>query len=292
MQDFDYVSAKTLKEAVSLLNRHGDQACVLSGGTDILVQLREGRRKARLVVDIKGIPQLNQLSCTKAKGLTLGAAVPCCQIYEDKTIAKAYPGLIDAVSLIGGIQIQGRATVGGNLCNASPAADTIPALIALGAVCTIAGPKGTRKVRVEDFCVAPGRTALKKGELLVSIHLPPPKPRSGAYFLRFIPRNEMDIAVVNAGASVLLDARKQTFVSARIALGAVAPTPLFIPEAGEALVGKSVSDGAVSEAAEIAKAAARPISDMRGAAEQRRHLCGVLARRALQGAIQRAKGGN
>jgi carbon-monoxide dehydrogenase medium subunit len=292
LQDFDYVSAKTLKEAVSLLRRHGDQACVLSGGTDLLVQLREGRRKARLVVDVKGISQLNQLSYTKTKGLTLGAALPCCQIYEDKTIAKAYPGLIDAVSLIGGIQIQGRATVGGNLCNASPAADTIPALIALGAICTVAGAKGTRKVRVEDFCVAPGRTALKKGELLVSIHLPPPRPRSGACFLRFIPRNEMDIAVVNAGASVLLDSRKQTFVSARIALGAVAPTPLFIPEAGEALVGKPVSDGAIEEAAEIAKAAARPISDMRGTAEQRRHLCGVLARRALQGAIQRAKGGN
>ncbi|MSS72738.1 MAG: xanthine dehydrogenase family protein subunit M [Candidatus Latescibacteria bacterium] len=291
MQDFDYVSAKTLKEAVSLLNKHGDQACVLSGGTDLIVQLREGRRKARLVVDVKDIPQLNQMSYTKTKGLTLGAAVPCCRVYEDKAIAQAYPGLIDAASLIGGVQIQGRATVGGNLCNASPAADTIPALIALGAVCTVTGPKGTRKVRVEDFCTAPGRTALKKGELLVSLHLPPPKPRSGAFFLRFIPRNEMDIAVVNAGASVVLDAKKKTFVSARIALGAVAPTPLFVTGAGEALAGKPVSDESIEAAAEIAKAAARPISDMRGTAEQRRHLSGVLTRRALQGAIERAKGG-
>lgn len=291
MQDFEYVSAKTLKEAVSLLSKKGDHARALAGGTDLIVQLREGRRRAELVVDVKDIPELNRLSYSAKTGLTLGAAVPCCQIYEDRTVARAYPGLIDAVSLIGGIQIQGRASVGGNLCNASPAADTIPALIALGAVCTVGGLRGRRKVRVEDFCVAPGRTVLKKGELLVSVHLPPPMPRSGAYFLRFIPRNEMDIAVVNAGASVVLDARKRAFVSARIALGAVAPTPLFVAEAGEALAGRPVSDEAVEEAAELARAAAKPISDMRGTAEQRRHLCGVLTRRALQGAIQRARGG-
>lgn len=289
MQDFEYVSAKTLKEAVSLLNKKGDHASILAGGTDLLVQLREGRRKADLVVDVKDIPELNRLSYNSRTGLTFGASVPCCQICEDKAVAKAYPSLIDAASLIGGIQIQGRATVGGNLCNASPAADTIPALIALGAVCTIAGPRGKRKVPVEDFCIAPGRTVLKKGEVLVSLHLPPPRPRSGAYFLRFIPRNEMDIAVVNAGASVLLDAKKQTFISARIALGAVAPTPLFVTEAGDALAGKPVSDEAIEAAAEVAKAAAKPISDMRGTAEQRRHLSGVLTRRALQGAIQRAK---
>lgn len=291
LHDIDYVSAKTVKEAVALLNKHGDRACVLSGGTDILVQLREGRRKARLVVDVKGIPELSRMSYNAKTGLTLGAAVPCCQIYEDKAVARAYPGLIDAVSLVGGIQIQGRASVGGNLCNASPAADTIPALIALGAVCTVAGPKGKRKVKAEDFCVSPGRTALKKGELLVSVHIPAPKPRSGAHFLRFIPRNEMDIAVVNAGASVVLDAKKRTFISARIALGAVAPTPLFVADAGASLAGKPVSEEAVEAAAEIARAAARPISDMRGTAEQRTHLAGVLARRALQGAIERAKGG-
>ena len=291
MQDFDFVSAKTLKEAVSLLNRKRDHTYLLAGGTDLIVLLREGKRKANLVVDVKNIPQLNRLSYSAKQGLTLGASVPCCQIYEDKAVVKAYPGLIDAVSLIGGIQIQGRASVGGNLCNASPAADTIPILIALGAVCSIAGPRGTRRVPVEDFCVAPGRTVLKKGELLVSLNFRSPKPRSGAFYLRFIPRNEMDIAVVGAGASVVLDARKKNFESVRLGLGAVAPTPLFAREAGEALKGKPVSDASIDLAVEAARMAARPISDMRGTAAYRRHLVGVLTRRALEGAIQRAKGG-
>lgn len=253
------------------------------------MQLREGRREARLVLDVKHIPELNELHHDSQRGLRLGAAVPCCRIYEDDTVAKAYPGLIDAVLLVGGIQIQSRASVGGNLCNASPAADTIPPLIAYGAVAVIAGKDGTHEVPVEQFCTAPGRTVLKPGQFLVCLKLPAPKPRTGAAYLRFIPRNEMDIAVVGAGAAVTLDESKTRCTAARIALAAVAPTPLVVPEAGQALVDGPVSDRLIDKAASLAQAASRPISDMRGDAEYRRHLVGVLTRRALQTAFQRAK---
>lgn len=289
MQAFDYASARTVKDAVALLTRHGDRACILAGGTDIIVQVREGRRSLDLLLDIKEIPEVNQLSYDPANGLRLGAAVPCYKIYENTQIAAAYPGLIDAVSLIGGIQIQGRATVGGNLCNASPAADTTPALIALKTTCLIAGPNGTREIPVEQFCTGPGRTILQKGEFLVSFHILPPQKHSGAYYLRFIPRNEMDIAVVGAGASVVLNPDHTRFVSARVALGAVAPTPLLATEAGEILAGKEISEENIQKAAEAAQTITRPIDDMRGTAIYRRHLVGVLTRRALRGAIERAK---
>jgi carbon-monoxide dehydrogenase medium subunit len=289
LQAFDYASARTVDEAVSLLTQHGERARILAGGTDIIVQVREGRRSVDLLLDIKKIPEVNQLSYDPINGLRIGAAVPCYKIYEHAEIAAAYPGLIDAVSLIGGIQIQGRATLGGNLCNASPAADTIPALIVLQATCLIAGPQGTREIPVERFCTGPGRTILQRGEFLLSFHLPPPQKHSGARYLRFIPRNEMDIAVVGVGASVILNEAHTRFVSARIALGAVAPTPLLAVEAGEMLAGKEISEESIQRAAEAAQAIARPISDMRGTAAYRRHLVGVLTRRALQGAIQRAK---
>ena len=289
MQAFDYAAPHSVDEAVSLLEQRGDQARMLGGGTDIIVQVREGRRRVALLVDVKRIPELNHLTYDSQQGLIVGAAVPCYKIYGDAAIAAAYPGLIDAVSLVGGTAIQGRATVGGNLCNASPAADTIPPLIVLEATCVIAGPQGRREVPVEDFCTAPGRTVLQNGELLVAMRLPPPRPRSGAFYLRFIPRNEMDIAVVGAGASVRLTEDRTAFVAARVALGAVAPTPLLVNEAAAALVGKPISDEAIQAAAEAAQAAARPIDDMRGTIAFRRHLSGVLTRRALQGAIQRAK---
>ena len=289
MYAFDFVSARSVDEVVSALAADGDGARILAGGTDIVPQLQEGRRRVKVLVDLKGVPESRALSCDPEAGLRLGAAVPCCEIYEHSAVAASYPGLVDAASLIGSVQIQSRASVGGNLCNASPAADTIPALIALGAVCRIAGADGKREVPVEDFCIAPGRTVLQQGEFLLSLHLPPPEPNSGAHYLRFIPRNEMDIAVVGVGASVVLDAEKKAILSARVALGAVAPTPLLVREAGEALVGAEIANGAIDEAVALAKAAARPITDMRGTAEQRRHLAGVLTRRALQGAIQRAK---
>jgi carbon-monoxide dehydrogenase medium subunit len=290
LQDFEYAAVKSIDEAVSLLRSHGEKACVLSGGTDLLVQLREGRKSAGLVVDIKRIPEVNQLVFDPQQGLVIGACVPCLRICDDPLMMRSYPGLVDALSLIGGTQIQGRASVGGNLCNASPAADSIPALIVHHALAVIAGPEGERELPVEDFCTGPGQNALKQGELLVAVRVPPVVRGGGAGYLRFIPRNEMDIAVVGAGASVVLNEEKTGFVSARISLGAVAPTPLLVREAGDFLAGRPISPDAIQEAARLAGAAARPIADMRGTIEQRRHLAQVLVRRALHVAIERARG--
>ena len=288
MKWFDYATPPSVGEAVGLLTAHPG-ARLLAGGTDLLVQLRAGRKETDLVVDLKHIPELNALEYDPVRGLTIGAAVPCHRIYRDPTVARAYPALVEMASLIGGTQIQGRASLGGNLCNAAPSADSVPLLIALRAVCRISGPRGAREIAVEDFCTAPGRNVLQSGELLVSLHLPPPAPHSGARYLRFIPRNEMDIAVAGAGVEVVLDNGK--FRSARIALTAVAPTPLFVREAGDALAGQPVNDTTIARAADIARASAKPITDMRGTADYRRHLCGVLTRRALETAIQRAREG-
>lgn len=287
MQAFAYARAHSVTEAVALLQQEG-QARLLAGGTDLIVGLREQRVHTPLVVDVKAIPELSELAFDPANGLQIGAAVPCHRIYNDAAIAAAYPGLIDAVKLIGGVQIQGRASLGGNLCNASPAADSIPTLIAHAAVCLIAGPQGERRLPVEEFCTAPGKTALQPGELLVALHLPPPAPGFGAAYLRFTPRNEMDIAVVGAGVALQLAAGGATVTAARIALGAVAPKPLYAPEAGAALVGRPLTNATIAEAAELARAAARPIDDMRGTARYRRHLAGVLTQRALAIAQRRA----
>lgn len=289
MQAFEYVRAQTAAEVVTLLSNQAETVRILNGGTDLLVQLREGRRQADRLVDIKQLPEANELSYDPIAGLRLGAAVACYRVCDDALVPHVYPGLIDAVSLIGGTQIQGRATVGGNLCNASPAADSIPALIVHRAVCVITGPGGRRETPVEDLCLAPGQTVLQRGEFLLALRVPPPEPGFGAAYLRFIPRNEMDIAVVGSGAAVVLDERRATIISARIALGAVAPTPLLAYEAGEYLAGKSISAESLAEAARMAQEAARPITDMRGTIAQRQHLVGVLTRRALEKAIERAR---
>jgi CO/xanthine dehydrogenase FAD-binding subunit len=288
MQPFRYIRAQNAEHAATLLQQQNGRARILAGGTDLIVALREHRIEADLVIDIKGIPEVDELTFDAHDGLRLGAAVPCHRIYRHAEVVRHYPGLIDAASLIGGIQIQGRASLGGNLCNASPAADSIPALIVHSAICDIALPQTRRRVPVEEFCTAPGKTVLGRGEFLASLHLPPPPPGFGAAYLRFIPRNEMDIAVVGVGAAVQLDASRRRIVAARIALGAVAPTPLFVREAGDALIGAEVSEAALMHAAQIAQAAARPISDMRGTAEFRRHLVGVLTQRALMQAVARA----
>lgn len=290
MKNFEYLAPRTLREAVRLLAEKGEQARVLAGGTDLIVQMRNRRRQPERVVDIKNVPELNKITYTARKGLRIGAAVPCSRIYSDAEVVARYPGLVDAVAIIGGIQIQGRASLGGNLCNSSPSGDSIPALIAHGAVAEIAGPDGQREVAVEDFCTAPGRNVLRPGELVVALRLPTPGKGTGAHYQRFIPRNEMDIAVVGVGACVELTNRGKDFKSVRIALAAVAPTPLFARQASELLAGRPVSDEAIAEAAEAAKAIARPITDMRGTAEFRLHLVGVLTRRVLQGAVKRARG--
>jgi CO/xanthine dehydrogenase FAD-binding subunit len=286
VKDFEYAAPRSLEAAAKLFDG-SRKALLLAGGTDLLVQLRSGRKSADLVVDVKHIPEMNEIRCDPAHGLTLGAAVPCYRIYGDAAVSRAYPALIEVAALIGGTQIQGRASIGGNLCNAAPSADAIPILIALSATCRIAGAGGARTLAVEDFCTGPGRNSLQPGELLVSLHLPPAGKRSGSKYLRFIPRNEMDIAVAGAGVAVELE--DGVFRSARIALSSVAPTPLYVREAGEWLAGKPVNAESIHAAAEMAKAAAKPITDMRGPIEYRKHLCAVLTRRALEAAVQQAR---
>src|SRR4051794_5870244 len=227
MKDFDYAAPTSLSEATALLARANGRARILAGGTDLLVQMREHLRDADLIVDVKRIPELRELAYEPRQGLRLGASVPCYRIYEHPEIAKAYPALVDATRIVGGWQIQSRASVGGNLCNSSPAADTIPSLIALGATCVIAGPKGQREVKVEEFCTGPGKNILQPGELLVTLGFPPPAAKSGSAYERFIPRNEMDIAVAGAGSWNQLSGDGKTVERAQIGLAAVAPTPKF-----------------------------------------------------------------
>jgi carbon-monoxide dehydrogenase medium subunit len=290
LKDFEYVAPRTLREAVASMAEKGDKARALAGGTDLIVQMRIKRHQPDRVVDVKFVPELNELSYGPRRGLVIGAAVPCHRIYGDSEVVERYPGLVDSASIIGGIQIQGRATIGGNLCNSTPSADTIPALIAYSAKCEIVGPNGKRTVPAEDFCTGPGQNVLQPGELLVALHIPPSRKNTGAHYLRFIPRNEMDIAVVGVGAFVELANRRKEFKQVRIALASVAPTPVFARQASDLLVGREVNDEAIAEVAEAAKAAAKPISDMRGTAEYRIHLVGVLTKRALNGAVSRARG--
>jgi carbon-monoxide dehydrogenase medium subunit len=288
VKNFDYAAPGTLEEATALLAGASGTARVLAGGTDLLVQLREHLRDAELVVDVKKIPQLMERSFSPTTGLRLGASVPCHRVYEDAEIAAAYPALAEAARIIGGWQIQSRASVGGNLCNASPAGDTIPPLMALDGRCQVVGSDGRRELRVEAFCTGPGRNVLQRGEILTTIVLPPPAPRSGSAYERFIPRNEMDIAVVGAASWVVLD-DAGLIEQARIALAAVAPRPVLAAEAGRWLAGRPATEESFVRAGELARRAAAPISDMRGTAEFRSHLVGVLVKRTLAKAVERAR---
>ena len=287
MKWIDYQSPTSVREAVALLTEAGERARPLAGGTDLLVQLRVGAYDLDSVVDVKDIPELNELTYDPDNGLTIGAATECYRIYGNSSVRSVYPGIVDAASIIGGTQIQGRASLGGNLCNAAPSADSVPAMIAYNGVARIAGPNGNREVPLEDFCVGVRRTVLERGEMLVSLRFPTPDANSGANYIRFIPRNEMDIAVAGAGVSVTLD--DGDISAARVTLASVAPTPLFVADAAEAIVGKPANEETASLAGRIASEAAKPITDMRGTIEYRKRLCEVLTRRALMTAIERAK---
>jgi xanthine dehydrogenase FAD-binding subunit len=287
LRAFTYEAPQSLEQAQRLLGAAGEHGRLLAGGTDLLIQMRARARQADVIIDGKYIPELQVLSFDPQAGLRLGAAVPCYRIMEDRVLCERYPGLVEAAGLIGSIQIKDRATVGGNLCNGSPAADTPPALIVLGAECHITGPNGARTVAAQDFILSPGRTVLQPGEILVEFRIPAPPAHSSDAYLRFIPRNEMDIAVVGVGAALTLNG--ETCTAARIALGAVAPTPLFAGEASAYLIGKPMSDETIAGAANLAMQIAKPITDMRGTAEYRTHMVGVLTRRVLKQAVERAR---
>ncbi len=287
MQSVRYARSHSVDEAVRLLGEGGPTARVLAGGTDLIVLARERRRDVDLFIDIKHIPDLLGVAFDD-QGLTVGAATPLYQVYGHPDVRRHYPALVEASHVIGGTAVQGRASLGGNLANASPAADSIPAMIALSGVARVAGPNGRREVPIAEFCTGPGRSVLEPGEFIVDLHFPAPADSSGSAWQRFIPRNEMDIAVVNAAAYLVLDG--DTVTDARLALGAAAPTPLDLVEAAQSLVGAHLTDEAMGRAASLASAAARPISDMRGTESQRRHLAGVLTARVIRTAAARSRG--
>jgi len=283
-----YEAPTRVSDAVKLLAGKAGMARVLAGGTDLLVQMRTDRVAPDLVVDVKRIPGLRTITA-KNGAFRIGAAVCGAELGEHKALRKAWPGVVEAANLIGSSQIQGRATLAGNLCNASPAADSVPAMVAAGASAVVAGPRGKRTVPIEAIGIGPGKTSLKKGELVEAILLPKRPPRSGDAYLRFIPRSEMDIAVVGVGVSLTLDS-KGVCTAARVGLGAVAERVLLVPEAAKALIGSRVDDAALERLAAATSAAGRPIDDKRGTKEFRIKVAGVLARRAARIAWQRAGG--
>ncbi len=287
MHAIRYEAPASVDEAVGLMLADPG-ARVLAGGTDLLVQCRAGVRRPTAFIDVKRIPELLDITID-AQELRLGAATPAAVICEHQQLRQRWPGLAEAAALIGSTQIQGRGSVGGNLCNASPAADTPCSLIVSEATCLIAGPQGRRTVAVEAFISGPGRNVLASGELLVAIVLPVPAPSTADAYLRLTPRSEMDIAVVGAAVRVTLDATGRC-TAARVALAAVAPTPILVPDAAQALIGTTMDAAALDRAAEAARAAAKPIDDKRGTVAYRRQVAGVLTKRAAAIACERARG--
>ena len=282
-----FQTPESIEDAVSLLANASGEARVLAGGTDLLVQLRAGMVAPALVIDLKHIEETRTIAAEDG-GFRIGAAVAGAELNEHPEVKRAWPGVVESVDLIGSTQIQGRASMGGNLCNASPAADSVPGMIVARAVCRVAGPDGNREVAVEDICTGPGQTSLGKGELVVSIFLPARPPRSSDAYLRFIPRTEMDIAVVGAGVSLTLD-EGGVCTEAYVALGAVAPVAMLVPDAAAAIVGSSLDEAAVDNMAAACSAACNPIDDKRGTIEYRTKVAGVLARRAAGIALERAR---
>ncbi len=283
-----FESPATVEEATHLLANADGTTRVLAGGTDVLVQLRLGLVKPDLVVDIKNIEGMRSIVAEDG-GYRIGAAVSGAEMGEHEGLVALWPGVVEAMELVGSTQVQGRATLAGNLCNASPAADSVPAMIAANAIATIEGPLGLRLLPVEEVPAGPGKTTLSKGEIITSIFLPARPKRSGDAYLRFIPRTEMDIAVASAGVSLSLDA-DGTIETARVAIGAVAPTALLVEEAGTALIGAGLDDKAVATMVAAVRAACNPISDKRGTAEFRTKTAGVMAKRAAEIAFARAGG--
>jgi len=287
MTDMRYEAPQSLDAAVALLAGANGGGKILAGGTDVLVQLHAEMIEPDVLVDIKNIADVRQIS-EEAGAWRVGAAVPGMQVIDDAGFSKAWPGVCEGVALIGSVQVKGRASIGGNVCNGSPAADSVPGLIAADAVATIIGPDGTREELVENIVTGPGKTSLGEGEFIVSFDFPARPPHSGDCYLRLTPRTEMDIAVVGVGANLTLD-DSGVCTAARIAVGAVAPKPLLVADAAAALVGTTVDDAAMEGMIAAVRAACNPIGDKRGTKEYRIKTAGVIARRAVEKALERAK---
>jgi carbon-monoxide dehydrogenase medium subunit len=283
-----FETPQTVEQAVALLAADSG-ARVLAGGTDLLVRLRAGHIAPSAIVDIKHIDGMGEITQEADGGWRIGAGVPCAAMGEHAGLVADYPGVVEGAELIGSTQVQGRCTMVGNLCNAGPAGDSVPALVAAGAMVRVAGPNGTRDVPVIEIPTAPGKTSLAAGEFVTSVYLPPRGARGGDAYLRFIPRTEMDIAVVGCAVNVILE-EDGTVACAGVSLGAVAPKVLLVAEAAEALIGTKCDDTALAACAAAATAAATPIDDKRGTVAFRKDVSGVLARRAAKLAYVRAKG--
>ncbi len=279
---FEYYAPKTLDEAIQLLVRHGEGAYPLAGGTDLVTKARYGHLRPRVIVNLKRIPGLNDIAPEEDGGLRLGALVTLAEIARSLLMGERYPLLAQTARKMGSVLIRNLATVGGNLCNAAPSADMAPPLIALGAEAVIVGPRGERRVRLEKFFHGPGQTELRHGELLTAIRLPPPRPRTRGVYLKHIYRQAMDIAIVGVAVLLQFDEQEAIAEDARIVLGAVAPTPLRVPEAESVLIGAPLTEDRRLEAARRAARAARPIDDTYSSAWYRREMVGVLTRRALE----------
>src|SRR6202140_2041306 len=288
MTDIRYLSPNTLDEAVDAFSAAGSAARVMAGGTDLLVQMRAGSVKPGLIVDIKKIAEMTAIEYTADGGFRVGAAVPGAVLAEHPRFGEVWPGVLEAVNLIGSTQVQGRASAGGNLCHGSPARGAVPAMVGAGAVVTVQGPNGRREMPVEAVPAGPGRTNLLPGEILVSFALPPRPPGSGDAYLRMIPRTEMDIAVVGVGVSLTM--KNGVCTAARVGLGAVAPTVLLVEPAAKALIGSKLDDAALNAAAAACSAACRPIDDKRGTIAYRTKVAGVLLKRTAAIAAKRAGG--
>jgi carbon-monoxide dehydrogenase medium subunit len=286
MTDIRYLAPRTLDEAVAAYAAASGAARILAGGTDLMVQMRAGSVRPGLIVDIKQIDEMTSIAETAEGGFWIGAAVSGAALGDHPRFGKVWPGVLEAVNLIGSTQIQGRASAGGNLCNGSPAGDSVPAMIAAGAVVTVQGPNGRREMPVEQVPAGPGRTTLTPGEILVGFTLPPRPPGSADAYLRMIPRTEMDIAVVGCGVSLTL--HNGVCTAARVGLGAVAPTVLLVGDAAKALIGSRLEPAAVEAAAAACRAACRPIDDKRGTIAYRTKVAGVLLKRAVAIAAERA----
>jgi carbon-monoxide dehydrogenase medium subunit len=284
---FEYRVPDSLPEVLKILERETFAGKVLAGGTDLVLQMKQGLVRPSFVVDVKQVPELNKLEWSEPGGLAIGAAVPLSQLLAFTELPKEFGVLLEACSLIGSMQIRNRGTIGGNLCNAAPSADSAPPLLCLGAKVVLASSKATRTIPLDDFFLAPGKTALTADELLVEIKVPTPPARSAGCYMRHTTREEMDIAVVGVASFLTLSPQKGRLKKARIALGAVAPTPIRAHTAEAALVGKAVTKEMIEEAAENAAGEASPISDLRGSREYRREMVRVLVRRTLLSACER-----
>jgi carbon-monoxide dehydrogenase medium subunit len=288
MSETQYLAPKSIDEAVKAHSAANGKARFLAGGTDLLVQIKSGIKKPNLVIDIKKIVELNSINEVSDNEFKVGAAVSGANLNRNKKFANLWPGVLEAFRLIGSEQIQGRASLGGNLCNGSPAGDSVPALVAAGCNVTIAGPNGSRNIPIETFHTGPGKTVLENGEMLVSINFPKRASNSGDAYLRMTPRTEMDIAVVGCGVNITME--NGVCTNARVSLGAVAPTPLLINEASEIMVGTDINSDIIQRVSKICMEACNPINDKRGTIDYRTKVAGVLFKRTVLTAIDRIKG--